>query len=90
MKNNVYNISSLSANLSMIGWKLMMIFIFKNDLDVATKGKWTRVPYRKIDDGAVEVNGLPNGIPFKKPSNCSKEELSFLKDHMDSISFTGI
>lgn len=49
----------------------------------------TRVPYKMLKDGLVEVRGLPDGFLFKKPSACSKWELEIIKEHMDDISFVG-
>lgn len=56
-------------------------------LDEFSKGKWSRFPYSKVDDGTISVIGLPEFVKFKNPSACNKTELSLLKDHINQISF---
>eukprot|EP00112_Aurelia_sp_Birch-Aquarium-sp1_P025647 Seg864.2 transcript_id=Seg864.2/GoldUCD/mRNA.D3Y31 product="General transcription factor II-I repeat domain-containing protein 1" protein_id=Seg864.2/GoldUCD/D3Y31 len=53
----------------------------------ASKGKWTQVPYKKIEQGLVEVSGLPEGIRLRRPALCTKSELELLLEIHDKISF---
>ncbi|XP_066914415.1 uncharacterized protein [Clytia hemisphaerica] len=48
----------------------------------------TRVPYKRLKDGTIDVHGLPDGFELRKPASCTKRELAIIKDHINNISFT--
>ena len=49
-----------------------------------------RVPYSKLDQLGVTVEGLPNGIVFKHPSSYGRRQLQLIIETKDNIKFNGM
>ena len=64
-----------------------VVYVYLGEI---TGNSTSRVPYSKLKQLGVTVEGLPDGITFKHPSSYGRRQLKQIIESKDDLKFNGI